>query len=193
MRDRKEHREGHCYFLTDYEKEEEFLREKHKSGQRLTKVSLPCFYYFEECDPEDVIYRLDFNPQSNEDRESYLQMFRDYGWEYLQDLNEYSYFRKSAKDTDQADLEIFSDDLSKLDMLKRIFMKRMIPVLVIFLLCVIPQMTNIAACMISGNFSGKVITWWAFIIWVVLFGIYSCILVHCGIGFYRLKKKYSEK
>ena len=38
-----------------------------------------------------MIYRIDFNPQKKENRESYLQMFKDYGWEYIQDLNEFSY------------------------------------------------------------------------------------------------------
>lgn len=38
-----------------------------------------------------MIYRIDFNPQKKEDRDSYLQIFKDYGWDYIQDLNGFSY------------------------------------------------------------------------------------------------------
>lgn len=180
-------REFHYFLLTDYEKEETFLREKHNAGYKLVKVALPGFYYFEKCEPEDVVYRLDFNPQTSSERDSYLQMYKDYGWEYMQDLNEYSYFRKSARDLDAADTEIFSDNESRLDMLKRIFKKRMIPVMVVFLLCVWPQITHLFSYG-EINVAGGVILG----IDCLFFALYMYILIYCSIGFARLRKKYSE-
>ena len=133
-------REFHYFLLPDYEKEEEYLREMHKDGWKFTHVTLPGFYHFEPCEPEDVVYRIDFNPQPADKKRDYIRMFEDYGWEYLQDLNEFSYFRKSAM---EADTEIFSDNASKVDMMRRIFTKRMIPILVVFFCCLLSNLTNI--------------------------------------------------
>ena len=186
--EKKYRREFHFFVLTDYEQEEEFLRRMHQGGHRLVKVTLPGFYYFENCEPEDVVYRLDFNPQKVEDRVSYLQMYQDYGWEYLQDLNGYSYFRKSAEQVSPEDTEIFSDSESRLDMLRRIFRKRMLVVLCIFLCCVIPNIMRV--------FSGEGTRLWGLgmsVFWVVMFALYVFILVRCGIGFYQLRRKYSRE
>ena len=112
-------------------------------------------------------------------------MFEDYGWEYLQDLNEFSYFRKSA---DEEDTEIFSDNASKADMMRRIFTKRMIPVLTVFFCCMVPNIVNILRagithvrpyeCILLGILFG-------------LFGLYIGMITHCFVGFRNLARKYS--
>jgi len=179
-------KEFHLFLLTDYEKEEKLLRRKHQEGQKLTKVTLPGFYYFESCEPEDVVYRLDFNPQSAKDRVDYLKMYEDYGWEYMQDLNDYSYFRKSAEDVSEADTEIFSDNESRLAMLNRIFKKRMLLILVIVLCCVVPNIGNV----VSGD---QRLGWVLSLFWIIMFTIYALIIVRCGFGFYQLHKRYSGR
>lgn len=62
-------------------------------------------------------------------------MFRDCGWEYLQNFVGYSYFRKAASDMDGTEEEIFCDDASRLDMIKRVFSQRMVPLEVNKILC----------------------------------------------------------
>lgn len=47
--------------ITDYDKEEEFLREQHREGWRFKKYLIPGFYLFDRCRPEDVVYRVDFD------------------------------------------------------------------------------------------------------------------------------------
>lgn len=180
-------REWHYFVLTDYEQEEEYLRRKHQQGWKLIKVKLPGLYYFEECTPEDMVYRLDFNPQYKQDVERYLQLYQDYGWEYLQDMNEYSYFRKPAADLEEEN-QIFSDQASKLTMLKRIFRKRMLPILSVFLLCVLPGVRRIFTEQWYGV-AGMI----AWCVWAALFVLYLSLLLRCGVGFYRLGKKYNEK
>ena len=91
-------------------------------------VDLPGIYSFTKTEPEDMIYRIDFNPQKKEDLAGYHQMFADYGWEYLQDMNEYSYFRKPA---DVRDEDIYSDNDSRLDMIKRILRTKMLPFMIL--------------------------------------------------------------
>ena len=178
-------REFRWFMLPDYEKEEEYLREMHKDGWKFTHVTLPGFYHFEKCEPEDVVYRLDYNPQSADKKRDYVRMFEDYGWEYLQDMAQFSYFRKSAA---EADTEIFSDNASKVDMMRRIFTKRMIPVLVIFFCCMMPNVMNVVRLGITnvGPFEC--------ILLGVLFGLFGLnigIIVHCMVGFRRLARKYS--
>lgn len=179
--------EFHLFLLTDYEEEEAFLRKRHNEGYRLVKIRIPGIYYFEKCEPADVVYKLDFNPQSSKNISSYLQMYKDYGWKYIQDLNDYSYFRKPAANTSEEDLDIFNDNTSRLDMLFRIFKLRMLPFLAIFFLCVLPGLNNVL---------------WAPVVTLTdiiyllpplsLFLMHLCIILHCGIGFYRLRKKYGS-
>ena len=119
------------FTILDYDKEQEYLREMHKAGWRFTRLKGAIFYQFEKCEPEDVIYQLDYNQEAQENKDEYVQMFADCGWEYLQDACGYSYFRKPASETDGRE-EIFCDDESRLQMLTRIFKGRMVPLLLIF-------------------------------------------------------------
>ena len=74
------------YFtIVNHEKEEAYLRSMHKDGWKLVKVSGFCMYHFEKCEPEDVIYRLDYNREGILHKSEYTKMFEDCGWEYLQD------------------------------------------------------------------------------------------------------------
>ena len=41
-----------------------------------------------------VVYQLDFYPMKKSERASYLQLFKDCGWEHITDFNGFSYFRK---------------------------------------------------------------------------------------------------
>lgn len=123
-----------------WKKEEAYLREQHKAGWEFVLVSGLCLYHFKRCEPKDVVYQLDYNPDSATKQGEYLQMFRDCGWEYLQNYVGYSYFRKAASEMDGTEEEIFCDDASRLDMLKRVFVGRMTPLLVMFLTIIIPQL-----------------------------------------------------
>lgn len=179
-------REFHYFMLPDYEKEEEYLRDMHRSGWKFTHVTLPGIYHFEQCEPEDIVYRIDFNPQTADKKRDYIHMFEDYGWEYMQDLNEFSYFRKSAK---EADTEIFSDNASKVDMMRRIFSRRMIPILSIFLCCLLPNVINLFRFGVTDSHPAEYIL---FGLILALFGAYIAIITHCFIGFRQLSKKYSH-
>ena len=181
-------REFHYFTLTDYEKEEQYLRRMHNQGWKLVQVRLPGFYYFEKCTPADVVYRLDFNPDSNAGKGEYIQLFADYGWEYMQDLNNYSYFRKPYQEGEM-NSEIFSDDESRLEMLKKIFRFRMLPILAVFLLCLLPNFLNLFN--LAGFRDPWDIALW--VLYIVLFACYICLFVHMGVGFRRLKRKYARE
>ncbi|MBQ1690677.1 MAG: DUF2812 domain-containing protein, partial [Firmicutes bacterium] len=69
------------FTIADYEDEELWLRYKHREGWKLVSMTPPCFYHFESCEPEDVIYRMDF--KNNTQTPEYMQMISDFGWEYV--------------------------------------------------------------------------------------------------------------
>ncbi|MDE6219985.1 MAG: DUF2812 domain-containing protein [Lachnospiraceae bacterium] len=125
--------------IPTWKKEENYLREQHQNGWKFVKLNGVCLYHFQKCEPEDIIYQLDYNPDSTSQKSEYIQMFRDCGWEYLQNYVGYSYFRKAASEMNGTEEEIFCDDTSRLDMMKRVFTGRMIPLLIIFFLIIIPQ------------------------------------------------------
>ena len=124
--------------IADYEREAVFLGEMHAKGWKLEKVSysnlvVAVKYSFEKCQPEQVAYQLDFYPMKKSERASYLQLFKDCGWEQVTDFNGFSYFRKhhSGIESD-AEFEIYNDSAGKFAMIKRILIMRMLPILLLF-------------------------------------------------------------
>ncbi|MBQ3228990.1 MAG: DUF2812 domain-containing protein [Clostridia bacterium] len=138
MKNKNERKQFKYFSIFEYEKEEKYLREMHKSGWRFLKVTGLGVYHFEKCIPADVIYQLDYNQDSKEHKDEYLQMFSDCGWEHIQEYAGYSYFRKPAAEMN-GDEEIFSDNESKLQMMERVLKGRMLPLLIIFFCCLVPQ------------------------------------------------------
>lgn len=125
------------FTIADYEREALYLREMHAKGWKLRKVSYSILlfavkYTFEKCHPEQVSYQLDFYPMKKSERGSYLQLFKDCGWEHITDFNGFSYFRKlhSGIESD-AEFEIYNDATGKLAMVNRILRLRLVPVLLL--------------------------------------------------------------
>lgn len=122
------------YFtITEYDKEQEYLAKRHKEGWKFTSVTGIGQYHFEQCEPENVVYQLDYNVEGNINQAEYIQMFEDCGWEYITTYVGYAYFRKAVADMKEEE-EIFVDDSSKLEMMQRIFKGRMIPMFIVFVL-----------------------------------------------------------
>lgn len=136
---KQQKKEFKFFTIADYEKEQDYLREMHNHGWKFKKVSGLCMYHFEECEPMDVIYQLDYNQEGIAHKEEYIQMFEDCGWEYMQDYVGFSYFRKPVGIMNE-DESIFCDDESRLEFMKRIFKGRLIPLLVAFFMVIIPQL-----------------------------------------------------
>ena len=126
------------YSIVQYEEEAAWERKMHKEGWKFIGCTMPCFFHFEKCEPADYVYQLDYN--KNGCNPEYIKMFEDCGWEYITDCMGYSYFRKPAESVTASEAdgtnEIFCDYESRLDMLKRIFRGRIIPLLIIFFCCI---------------------------------------------------------
>ena len=125
------------FTIADYEREALYFREMHAKGWKLRKVSYSILlfavkYTFEKCHPEQVSYQLDFYPMEKSERASYLQLFKDCGWEHITDFNSFSYFRKVHSEIESdAEFEIYNDAAGKLAMVNRILRLRLVPSLLL--------------------------------------------------------------
>ena len=178
------------FTIADYEREALYFREMHAKGWKLRKVSYSILlfvvkYTFEKCQPEQVSYQLDFYPMEKSERTSYLQLFKDCGWEHITDFNSFSYFRKAHSEIESdAEFEIYNDATGKLDMVNRILRLRLLPVL-FFLSMLIPLFLKLLNE--RDVFSGL----------VFLLAIIDCVLllalvVQISYIFWRLFQKWKE-
>ena len=124
--------------IADYDREALYLRKMHAEGWKLKEVTysnlvVAVKYTFEKCQPEQVSYQLDFYPMKKSERASYLQLFKDCGWEHITDFNGFSYFSKPYSEIESdTEFEIYNDAAGKLAMVKRILTMRMLPILLLF-------------------------------------------------------------
>ena len=176
--------------IADYDIEAFYLREMHAQGWKLRKVSYSILlfavkYTFEKCQPEQVSYQLYFYPMKKSERASYLQLFKDCGWEHITNFNGFSYFRKAHSEIESdAEFEIYNDATGKLDMVNRILRLRLLPVL-FFLSMLIPLFLKLLNE--RDVFSGL----------VFLLAIIDCVLllalvVQISYIFWRLFQKWKE-
>lgn len=173
------------FTVPEWEKEQEWLRKQHKKGWKLINATLPCFYTFEECSPEDVVYQLDYNQEGLENRGEYIQMFHDCGWEYVTEMAGYSYFRKQVSEMKRREEEIFSDDASKMDMIHRVYKGRLSIMLVIFFCTIIPQLFM----QLNNRSDVGTVLLWGF---VILFVVYMVIFLKFAIMYFKLKRRLEK-
>lgn len=172
------------FTIFQYRQEEAFLSSMHGKGWKLTGITFPGFYRFESCEPQNVAYRLDYNQEGINDKKDYVQIFSDCGWDYLFDFVGYSYFRKAGADSQEQE-EIFCDDASRLDMMKRVFRGRMIPLIILFVCVILPQLFM----NISGHGTGGSVQDFLSITFLVLAIIYLVIFGATSFQFYQYEKK----
>ncbi len=174
-------KEFRYFTIGDYEDEELWLREHHRNGWKMVHFTHPGFYTFESCEPEDVIYRLDYKNKTQSPE--YMQMLKDFGWEYIGECVGWLYFRKPAQTAEaEEDGELFSENASRAEMVSRIVRTRLIPLGVIFLCCVVPNVLR------AGSEGWSVLR----IFFIVMFVLYVYLLIHCGVKLKRIRSRYEQ-
>jgi len=167
--------------IADYLEEESWLRELHQQGWKLRKMVPPCFYTFESCEPEDVIYRLDYRNKKLGSDYDYIRMIEDFGWDYAGSCVGWLYFRKPAAEAScEEEGELFSDYASRLSMVEKLVRTRLLPLTIFFFCCVIPNALNA----MSSHFG-----WFLSFLWGFMFSIYVILILHCGIKLKRMRKE----
>ena len=176
--------------IADYDREALYLGKMHAEGWRLKEVThsnlvVAVKYTFEKCQPEQVSYQLDFYPMKKSERASYLQLFKDCGWEYITNFNGFSYFRKAHSEIESdAEFEIYNDATGKLDMVNRILRLRLLPVLLLFS-ALIPVFSKF----VSG---GSSFSWLMFLI-VITDGVLLIVFaIQISYILWRLFQKWKE-
>ena len=176
--------------IADYDREALYLRKMHAEGWKLKEVTYSILlfavkYTFEKCQPEQVSYQLDFYPKKKSERASYLQLFKDCGWEHITDLNSFSYFRKAHSEIESdTEFEIYNDATGKLAIIKRILIMRMLPILILFL-ALLPVFSKF----VSGASS---FSWGMFLIVIIDCVLLLVFAVQISYIFWRLFQKWKE-
>jgi hypothetical protein len=171
------------FTITDYEAEEQWIRRMFLKGWKLVNVRYQCIYTFEKTEPADMAVRLEYSGVPLSARPDYGVMMKDYGWECLCEGAGWDYFARPA-DPEPADNELFTDDVSRLAMIRRIFSKRYTALFLLLVFLIIPV---IIVSGLEGGINAALTAWTA------MAGIYIFALIYCGIGFRRLLKKYDLK
>ncbi len=169
--------------ITQYKQEEEYLSSMHRNGWKFIKVVFPGLYYFRKCKPENVTYRLDYNQEGIANKAEYVQIFSDCGWEYLFDFAGYSYFCKASEEAGDNE-EIFCDDESKFDMMKRVYRGRIVPLIVLFFAIILPQFVM----NVLGYGGGSIVQDILSVTFLVLAVLYLCLFCIFTVQFHQYDK-----
>ncbi|HAX69361.1 MAG TPA: hypothetical protein DCY14_07145 [Anaerolineae bacterium] len=164
----------HWFWAWDDDKEEAWLRKMAQKGWHFKLVKLPGYYSFEQGEPRNDFYRLDFFIDSKA-KADYVQLFLDAGWEYLGEMGSWQYFRKTALENET--LEIYSDNESKSKKYQRILF---------FLVVFLPIYIN------SINILNKRQDTLSLILTFVMFAfmlLYGYSIIRLGMRVNQLKKK----
>jgi len=105
------------FWLWQDELEETWLSDMASTGWHLVNIPKVSHYRFRKGSTKKVRYCLDYQNVSKED-ENYKNIFKDAGWEHLDSMGGWQYFRKEYYGDEGP--EIFSDKNSKLQKYYRI-------------------------------------------------------------------------
>jgi hypothetical protein len=110
-----------AHWFTPWETREmqTWLESKAKEGWLLRSCGW-LMYRFEKSDPSQWTYRIDYQASiRNFDREEYLRIFSDSGWELAAEYAGWFYFRTPRGEG--APPEIYTDPASRMGMFKRLY------------------------------------------------------------------------
>lgn len=156
------------FTILDEDKKEEYLHEMHLKGWRY-RTSRFGFFYFDQCQPDDVIYRI-YDSRFLKKYQHELQDFRNRGWELI-GAGSCSILRKSASDILSEDQVYMSKSLGWEVMQSRLRS------------CTATFLGGLVVCM--SLFKEELSM--SFFIIFLLYAFLISYLIH---GFFRLKRKY---
>ena len=156
------------FTILDLDKEEEYLHEMHLKGWKY-RTSRFGFFYFDQCQPDDVIYRI-YDSRFLKKHKRELQDFRNRDWELIE-TGFCSILRKPASDILSEDQVYMSKSLGWKVMQSRLRS------------CTATFLGGLVVCM--SLFKEELSM--SFFIIFLLYALMISYLIH---GFFRLKRKY---
>ena len=155
------------------EKEEAWLSTMASEGYHLETVTLPGRYKFRKGQPANITYRLDYQSLKAKDKDSYLQLFADTGWERVGEMGGWTYFRYEAANGEAP--EIYSDLESKIGKYQRVLT---------FLAILLPMMVVMAPNITSAERYGPFFS--------ILGGLSFLIMIFLAFGIIQLFRRINE-
>ena len=158
------------FTIFDLDKVEDYLHEMHLKGWKY-KSNRFGFFYFEQCQPDDVNYRV-WNTSYLRKNEMVLQSIKDRGWEFVEGCP-YSVFRKPTSDLASNDYFCMDNRLRWEGVKSRLRTST------------VSISGGLVVCMslfresLSQSF-------------FLIFALYALMISYLIYSFYRLKKKYLE-
>ncbi|HFN7509911.1 TPA: DUF2812 domain-containing protein [Streptococcus pneumoniae] len=160
--------EFRIFTIVDLDKKEEYLHEMHLKGWRY-RTSRFGLFYFEQGQPDDVIYRI-YDSRFLKEHKRELQDFRDRGWELI-GAGSCSILRKSSSDLLPEDQVYMSKGLKWEVMRSRLRS------------CIATVLGGLVVCMSLFREDLSM----SFFLIFVLYAFLISYLIH---GYFRLKRKY---
>jgi hypothetical protein len=147
--------------------EESWLRQMAQQGYHLSSLIFPTIYEFTTGEPYDVIYRLDYTDIKKKDIDTYMQLFQDAGWEFIDGGMGWYYFRKPA-DSGEGN-EIYTDAESKIHKYQR--MLTYFIIFPIILLWWLPQIAKEDSIFILNILIILILLVWIYVIGNIIYRI----------------------
>ena len=156
------------FTIVDLDKEEEYLHEMHLKGWKYGRNCFG-FFYFDQCQPEDVIYRI-YDSRFLKKYKHELQDFRNRGWELI-GAGSCSILRKSSSDLLPEDQVYMSKGLRWAVIQYRLR------------LCATTFLGGLVVCMSLFREDLS-------ISFFIIFVLYALLISYLIYGYFRLKRKY---
>ena len=121
------------FYYTDFLKEQAYLEKMAREGWCFTGKTVSILYNFVPAEPIDMVYQIDYNPKAISKDPTYIQMFADAGWEFCYTDGSCAYFRK-PRELMKGEEEIYCDDASKLQHIKKRFRNRLLFLVLLFVI-----------------------------------------------------------
>ena len=175
--------------ITQYEEEQAFLEEMHRQGWCFYHKILSGFrfkYTFVACQPEEMVYQIDYNPKALKNDPDYLRMYWDCGWESCYIKSGSVIFRK-PKRLMNVDETIYTDNDSRLGALK----KRFAVILPLYILNVILDIINLCANISSLQYNPDT-AGYNIGIWIFNLTVWSGLTIYYLLKYLKLKKKVNK-
>ena len=164
----------HWFWAWNDEKEETWLREMSQKGWHFKSIGFPSNYTFEQGEPTDYVYRLDYFVDAK-NKDHYLQLFLDTGWDHMGEMGSWQYFRKEAVNGKAP--EIYNDNESKRKKYERIML---------FLIIFLPIYINFIV--ILNRSENSIMKVFAFVMFALIV-LYSFAMIRLLQRIKQLKKK----
>ena len=158
------------FTIFDLDKVEDYLHEMHLKGWKF-KSNRFGFFYFEQCQPDDVIYRV-WNTSYLRKNEMVLESIKDRGWGFVEGCP-YSVFRKATSDLASNDQFCMGSRL-RWEGVKSAFCSCVASISGGLVVCMSPFRENL-----SQSF-------------FIIFALYALMISYLIYSFYRLRKKYHK-